>query len=293
MDLNKIKYFQAVASTLNISKACSLVHLSQPALSLQIQSLENDIGFKLFERNNRGLVLTEEGLKLQEQANHLLDWQRETTDIIFGLNQNAGILKIGTYTTASSYLLSPILKGFFNLYDDIDISYDYSPTDRIIEKIKMLELDCAIISEVPDDQGIEVIPFYRNELVLVSSTKNKIPDQIKPSELANYPFLSYPLRLDYCYKEIERKVGKYLKQSKVKIESESFDTLKQSLLADLGITFMPKYLIEDELKSKKLKAINVSALSLPITFSFVIKKGRKLPARVEVFKKYLFSKFKL
>jgi len=288
-----MKYFQAVASTLNISKACSLVHLSQPALSLQIQGLENDIGFKLFERNNRGMVLTEEGLKLQEQANLLLEWQHQTTDLIFGLNQNAGLLKIGTYTTASSYLLSPILKEFFKLYNDINISYDYSSTDQIIEKIKLLKLDCAIISEVPEDRGVTAIPFFRNELILVSSIKNKIRSKIKPRDLANYPFLSYPLRLDYCYKEIERKVGKHLKQSKVKIESESFDTLKQSLLADLGITFMPKYLIEDELKSKKLKAISVNGLSLPITFSFVIKKDRKLPARIEVFKEYLLSKFRI
>ncbi len=292
MDLNKIKYFQAVASTLNISKACHLVHLSQPALSLQIQGLENELGIKLFERNNRGLILTEEGQKLQQQANLLLDWERETSDLIHGLKQNTGTISIGTYTTASSYLLSPILNKFFDLYNDINISYDYSSTDTIIEKIKLLELDCAIISEVPEDNGITAIPFFYNEHVLVSSVKNKIPSKIKPKDLANYSFLSYPLRLDYCYKEVERKVGKYLKQTKVRIESESFDTLKQSLLADLGITFMPKYLIENELKLKKLKIINISGLTLPITFSFVIKKDRRPPGRIEVFKEYLLSRFK-
>ena len=293
MDLNKIKYFQSVATTLNISKACKLVHLSQPALSLQIQGLENELGFKLFERNNRGLILTEEGHKLQERANLLIDWERQTKDIIHELNMPAGTLKIGTYTTASSYLLSPILKDFFKTFNEINISYDYSSTDKIIEKIKMLELDCAIISEVPVVNGMTAIPFYQNELVLAASSKNNIPSKIKPSDLSIFPFLSYPLRLDYCYKEIERKVGKFLKHSKVKIESESFDTLKQSLLADLGITFMPRYLIENELKSKKLKTINISGLTLPITFSFVFKTERKLPARIKVFKDYLLSKYSL
>jgi len=273
VDLNKIKYFQVVASTLNISKACQLVHLSQPALSLQIKGLEVEIGVKLFERSNRGLILTEEGAKLLEQANLLIDWQRETKDILFDLNQASGNLKIGTYTTASSYLLSPILDSFFKSYNDINIAYNYSSTDEIIEKIKKLELDCAVISEVPDDQGITKIPFYQNELVLAASSKNKIPSKIKPSEISDYPFLSYPLRLDYCYKEVERKIGKYLKKSRIRIESESFDTLKQSLLSNLGITFMPRYLIENELKMKKLKIIYIHGLSLPIQFSLVIKKN--------------------
>lgn len=291
MDLNRIKYFQAVALTKNISKACSLVHLSQPALSLQIQALESDLGIKLFERNNRGLILTEEGVKLHERASILLDWERETLDIINDLNVPSGQLRIGTYTTASSYLLSPILNEFLQRYKDINISYDYSPTDQILEKIKTLELDCAVVSEVPDDKGIESVPFYHCELILVASARMKMPNKLKPSELSKYPFLSYPLRLDYCYQEVERKLGKYLKRAPARIESESFDTLKQSLLAELGITFMPRYLVHKELEQGLLKELEVSNLTLPITFSFVQKKYRILPKKVQAFKEHLTSSF--
>jgi DNA-binding transcriptional LysR family regulator len=256
-----------------------------------MQGLEHELDLKLFERNNRGLILTEEGKKLYERAQLLLDWERQTKELMSDLNTPSGVLKVGSYTTASSYLLPPILKQFFNQYPKIQIQYDYSPTDQIISKVKLLDLDCAIISEVPEDSGVMIEPFFKDELVLVAASGRKIPALIKPSELQNYDFLSYPLKLDYCYKEIDRKLGKYLNKSIKPIESVSFDTLKQSLIYDLGISFMPKYLVMDELKVKKLKIVEIKGIVLPITFSFVTKKGRKLPPRIKVFQKMIMKEF--
>ena len=90
MDLNKIEYFQAVASSGNISKASKTVGLSQPALTLQIQALEHSLGFKLFERHNRGLILTEEGKMILVRARALEEWKRETQDIIHDLSLPKG-----------------------------------------------------------------------------------------------------------------------------------------------------------------------------------------------------------
>lgn len=291
MDLNKFRYFQAVATTLNVSKAAKLVHLSQPALSLQIKSLEQELGLKLFERNNRGLILTEEGKKLFERSQLLRDWEKETKDTLNELNEPQGKVSIGTYTTASSYLITPRLKPFLQNFNQISITYDYSDTDTIISKVKNLELDCAIISEVPDDFGIEKTPFLNSKLILVSHRDRKFLKEITPSQLSQIDFLSYPLRLDYCYMEVERKLGKFLKKSNNIIESTSFDTLKQSLLANLGISFMPEYLIKDELNSKILIPTKIKGVKLPIQFSFITKKGRKLPRRVQEFKNYFLNSF--
>ena len=91
--------------------------------------------------------------------------------------------------------------------------------------------------------------------------------------------------------EVERKLGKFLKKSNNIIESTSFDTLKQSLLANLGISFMPEYLIKDELNSKILIPTKIKGVKLPIQFSFITKKGRKLPRRVQEFKNYFLNSF--
>ncbi len=286
-----MKHFQAVASTGTISKACNIVHLSQPALTIQIQNLEIELGIKLFERHNRGLILTEEGKILLERVKLLNDWEQETFEKMNSLKSPIGNINIGTYTTASSYLLSAKLKHFFEQYPKISLNYKYTSTDQIISQVKSLELDCAIISEVPKDPGIESINFYNNELILVASSSFKIKSQLNPSDLENISFLSYPLRLDYCYKEIEKKLGKFINKAPTPIVSESFDTLKNSLLAGLGISFMPEYIIKEELKTKKLKKIELKGIKLPINFSFVYRKERILPTKVDVFKNYILSNF--
>lgn len=292
MDIAKILSFKAVADAGSISGACSKVHLSQPALSLQIQALEYELGIKLFERHNRGLLLTEEGEALRSRAVMLEEWLSETNSMLAGLKSHEGKIRIGTYTTASSYLLAPKLSAFFSKYPKIEISYQYLTTEEILRKVKNLELDCAVISEVPADDGIDIEPFFDNELILVASSKNKIiPNELTKEELALYPFLSYPLRFDYCYREVDKRFGKYLKSAPMPIESESFDTLKQSLLNDLGMTFMPEYLVKHELKDKKLRKIKIKSPDLPIRFSIITKKDRKLPPRLEVFREFLKNNF--
>jgi DNA-binding transcriptional LysR family regulator len=290
MDISKIMSFKAVADAGSISGATSKVHLSQPALSLQIQALEYEMGIKLFERHNRGLILTEEGEALRARAVLLEEWLLETNSIMAGLKSFEGKIKIGTYTTASSYLLAPRLAEFFNKHPKIEISYQYLSTDEILKKVKNLELDCAVVSEVPENDGVLIEPFFHNELILVCAYKNKtIPQQLSKEELSLYPFLSYPLKLDYCYREVEKKFGKYLKDAPCPIESESFDTLKQSLLNDLGYTFMPEYLIKQELKDKKLRRIKLKANELPIVFSLITKKDRVLSPKMKAFRSLLIK----
>ena len=289
MDLNKIEYFKAVASTGNISKATKIVGLSQPALTLQIQALEHDLGLKLFIRHNRGIILTDEGHTLLERARALDDWKRETSEVVQKLTEPKGIINIGTYTTASSYLLAPNLLDFFQIFPEISLKYHYPSTDEIIEKIKNLEFDCAILSETPEDPLLEITPFFYSDLIYVAHRKFK-PKTLKPSDLENIPFLSYPVRLDYCYRQVENKFGKFLRKAPIPIESESFDTLKNSLVAGIGNSFMPRYIVEKELKDKKLKEIEIHGSKLPVTFSFITRKDRKLPSKVEALKTYLLER---
>ena len=96
--------------------------------------------------------------------------------------------------------------------------------------------------------------------------------------------------MDYCYQQVEKKFGKYLTKCSVPIESESFDTLKNSLRYGLGNSFMPRYIVKEELKNKILKEIQVQGSRIPVTFSFITRKDRKLPTRVQKLKDYLTDK---
>lgn len=292
MNLSRIPYFLKVAELGSISKASSHVFLSQPALTLQIQALEDELGMKLFERHNRGLTLTTAGELLYERAATLMNWQKETLEQLNSEKLPKGTIRIGTYTTASSYLLPKMLKGFFDSYPEINIEYDYSSVEESINKLKRLEIDCLIMSEVPEVEGLKKLPLKSDKLLLVANSRNKkVPSKITPKDLENFPFLKYPHKFDYCYREVERKLGKYLAKAPTPVTSESFDTLKQSLLADLGICFMPKYLIEKELQEKTLRPIELTGISLPIQFYLVVKDDDRLSRRLETFRDFALTYF--
>lgn len=292
MDLNRLSLFLKVAEAGSLSKASAKAFLSQPALSLQIQALEEELKLKLFERHNRGLILTEEGRLLFERAKLLMDWEEETLSILEDQKKPAGLVRIGTYTTISSYLLPSRLHSFLHAYPDIELNYDYSSMDAAIEKVKRRELDMLIMSEVPDQDSLIKIPLSRDKLVLVASGKNKvIPAKLTPSELGEVRFLTYPHKFDYCYREIEKKLGRYLEKAARPITSESFDTLKQSLIHDLGIGFMPRYLIERELADKTLREIELKGIQLPIQFWMVLRPDFIRSHKLRVLKEHLQKAF--
>ena len=142
------------------------------------------------------------------------------------------------------------------------------------------------LSFTPSDPQLDVKTFYKDELVFaISSTHKKSKSRkISARDLSDFDFLSYPLRYDLCYRSVETKFGAYLAKSRISVETESFDTLKQMLLRGVGATFIPKYLIEKELKEGKLVEIKVGNATLPLSFSFITKKGTELSVTTSAFR---------
>ena len=295
IDLNLLKCFKAVADHESISHASKVIHLSQPAISLQIKRLEQQIGRSLFSRHNRGLVLTDFGKKFLEKARQLLDLQDNLVELVKDSEKiPSGILRIGTYTTSSSYLLADPAAVFLRANKKVSLSYSYEESGVILEKLKNNTINCAVLSFTPSDPQLDVKTFYKDELVFAISSANKKSKSRKISarDLSDFDFLSYPLRYDLCYRSVEAKYGSYLAKSRIAVETESFDTLKQMLLRGVGATFIPKYLIEKELQEGKLVEIKVGNVALPLSFSFITKKGAELSVTTSVFRDAVIDFFR-
>jgi DNA-binding transcriptional LysR family regulator len=294
IDLNLLRCFQVVANNKSVSRASSILHLSQPAISLQIKRLEDQVGKKLFDRHNRGLTLTVFGRHFLDKAQHLLEVQSDLLSLIeHSEGSPSGRLRVGTYTTASSYLLAAPATRFLSENKNVSLSYDYAESKVLLEKIKDYRIDCAIITDAPQDKLLTSQVFFEDELIFAISKKHKEykATQINPKDLTRFDFLSYPLRYDLCYKKIEEKFGTYLSKCHIPLETESFDTLKQMLLAGAGATFIPKYLIARELENGSLTEITLGQTKLPISFSFITKKGADLSAATKKFREKIFDSF--
>lgn len=294
LDLNWLATFRVVAECGSISKATGELHLTQPAVSQQIQKLERQLGVRLFDRHNRGLVLTPLGRGVLEQARGLSGIERGIESLLEEqASSPKGEVRIGTYTTASTYLLADPVAEFLRRHPAVRITYVYEPTESVLEKVRGYKLDCAVISEVKGDATLEALAFFEDELVLAAarSRREARRGRITLAQMSETEYLSYPLRFEACYRQVEKRFGRELARCRAPVESESFDTLKQMLLRGVGLTWIPRYLIRRELARGELKEIAVGREPLPIVFKFVTKRGAALPRAVSALRDHLLQFF--
>ncbi|MCB9091204.1 MAG: LysR family transcriptional regulator [Halobacteriovoraceae bacterium] len=292
LDLNKFLYFQEVARLGSISSASKSLHISQPALSLQIKALEEQIGEELFIRSGRSLILTPLGRELSLKAHELTNWEQEVSDLIQNEKKLSGEIKIGTYTTASSYLLSNPVKNFLNANPKVSINYNYQTTEEILRKLKHYELDCAILSGVKQAQDFDFQLILRTKMLLVTSVSYNAPKSINAKQIEDLDFLSYSIPEDYCYLDIQKKFRKHLAKSTKPITTENFETLKQGVISGAGVSFIPEYIIKKELDEKIIRKIKIKdKKEMEIDFYFINLSKRKSIPKIQSFKDLLIDYF--
>jgi DNA-binding transcriptional LysR family regulator len=195
VELRQIKSFLAVAETLNFGRAAERVHLSQPALSLQIRCLEDDIGVRLLDRNRRKTTLTPAGLRFQAEANQILirvdHAVREAQLAAHGM---LGSLRIGFISTAAKEIVPGLVREFRETHPDVDLSLRNILT---MEQIRMLEADALDVGflrlPVEGHPEIDLVPVHSEPFVLVvpSSHRLAMKKEIRLKETADERFVVY------------------------------------------------------------------------------------------------------
>ena len=141
--------FYIVAEYGNISKAAKKLFVSQPAVTKSIKNLEENLGIKLFNRNSKGVQLTEEGKVLYEYVKNAYIQIEKGEKIVKQLkNKSKGVVRIGISNTLCKYYFMPFLKGFHEKYPDIKIEITNRVTLETLELLEKGSLDCAIVSKV-------------------------------------------------------------------------------------------------------------------------------------------------
>ena len=285
VDIRLLRGFEAIAKHGGLGRAARAMHLTQPALSLQLKKLEDQLGMRLFEREPNRLVLTAFGqalLKHAESARALGEAVTRAADDFQTVP--TGELRIGSYTTATSYFLAPIVSGLTAEYPGLVISFDYSNMAAIMDKVRRYELDCAVMSEVPPEPHLDVLPLFEDRMVLAATKRHYRPPLRSKREIAELPYLMYPVPDEPCYRGVFSVLEPMLHDLRVVAKCENFETLKQLVLSGAGVSFLPAYMIASELKRGRLKEIVASGIEIPIQFSFVTRVGATLSAATTALK---------
>jgi DNA-binding transcriptional LysR family regulator len=195
MELRQIRSFLSVAETLHFGRSAELIHLSQPALSLQIRALEEEVGARLFERNRRKTTLTAAGLAFRDDAAAALSQlEQAVRRAKLAANGKLGLLRIGFISTAGREIVPPIVRQFRELNSEVELSLRNIVT---AEQVRMLEtgaLDIGFLRvPIGGHSALDVVTVHREPFVLVIPTSHELANRkrVRLRELAGQDFVGY------------------------------------------------------------------------------------------------------
>jgi DNA-binding transcriptional LysR family regulator len=193
MTLVQIETFLAVARTESFTKAAALVHLSQSAVSRQIQDLEKSLGVQLFERFGGRVFLTTAGRILLEDAPRLLRQVENVRQRLRDIAQGtSGDIRVGVTISVANTFLPQVLARFRRTNRSVNLSVLPSHSQALLEKLRLNEIDVAVVGSKVDQADLEVCFRIHDELVLVAAPNHPLMDKtpLGPEQLDGVEFIS-------------------------------------------------------------------------------------------------------
>lgn len=256
-DLNLLKIFYTVALEESVSKAAIKLHISQPAVSQNIKLLEQEIGFSLFTRTNKGVKMTNEATEIFNYCKTIfkqLDLLNQTLQDLSTLE--AGILNIGASDTICKYYLIDILKKFEDEYPKIRYRVTNCTTNESLKLLKQHDVDIALVhTPIPNDNLTYHNCLELND-VFVCSYDFDDSNIKKLSDLTKYRTLLLE-DSSHSRRVLDNNLLKYNIKLKPKFELASLDLLIEFCKKNMGIICVAKQYIQKELINKELKIINI------------------------------------
>lgn len=192
MDLRRLSYFVAVAEEMSFSRAAQRLHVAQPALSNRIKQLEEDLGVLLFKRTSRGVLITEAGTLLLEEARGILAQVDQTVRVVRRVGHGeVGRLALGFVPSASNEVLPPILDTFSNRFPEVELFLREMRPDRIVKRLHDKQIDVGFLYLPLDDALLNIECVSREPLVLALAETHPLgPEpQVELQALAEEPFI--------------------------------------------------------------------------------------------------------
>ena len=216
MELRVLKYFLAVAREENITRAATLLHLTQPTLSRQLMQLEEELGVQLFHRSRYHIVLTDEGMLLRRRAQELVDLAEKTAREFQKDPELRGEISIGSGDLEGMYVLAELLASFQKLHPQVTYQIYSGNADHTKERIEGGTLDLGLLLEPVDISKYDFIrmPIKEQWGVLVhKDTPLARKEAVTPEDLAGIPLILTQRGL--IQQEMERWFGPYAQQLQV------------------------------------------------------------------------------
>lgn len=282
--LHQLRIFSVVVELGSITKAASVLNLTQPAVSIQLKNLQDQFEFPLFEVIGKRIFITDFGTEILQSATAIFNEITAIEDKVSGYKGLlSGRLRLSVVSTGK-YIAPYFLADFMKLHPGIELQMDVTNKAIVLESLMQNTVDFSLVSVLPTNMEVEKIALMPNKLFLVGAYEK----QYKKGPFTKDIFKSLPL----IYREqgsgtrqvMERFIQKNKLPVKMKFELSTNEAVKQALIAGLGHSIMPLIGIRNELETKQLQIIPVEGLTVSSTWYLIWRKDKQLS---NVAKRYL------
>src|SRR5688572_17603129 len=288
--LRQMRVFAAVARSRSFTRAARELHLTQPAISQQIKLLETEIGLPLLEHVGRQIHLTAAGDELLRYAAEVTELLREAGESLAAMRGlKRGVLKLGTVSTAK-YFAPTLLSAFAPAYPEVTIRFTVGNREEIIQQLASNETDLVIMGRPPRELVTVAEPFAKHPLVIIAAPnhplagKRRIPLQRLGSE--NFIIREEGSGTRAAMEHVFSKHGVTIHAS---MEVSSNETIKQAVMAGMGISFISIHTVALELAVGKLVTLNVTGLPLIRDWFVIHLRDKRLSPIATAFRTFLLE----
>jgi DNA-binding transcriptional LysR family regulator len=286
----QLQIFESVARLLNFSRASEELHLTQPAVSMQIRQLEESVGMPLFEQMGKRIFLTQAGEELYQHARMIDRQMKDAREALESLREGvSGRLDISIISTAK-YFAPTLLARFCELHPSVQLKLSVSNREGVIQQLMNNEVDLVIMGQPPEGVATVSEPFARNTHVIVAPPSHPLAraKRLTLERVAEEPFLMRE-KGSGTRQLMERFLSSHGLNVKPRMEMSSNETIKQAAIAGMGIAFLSEHTVRLELETGRLVVLAVPGLPIVRDWNLVHHKEKRLSPVARSFKKFLLD----
>ena len=286
--VRQLEVLDAVAREGSVTAAALALHLTQPAVSMQLRQLEEQLQISLFEPVGRGLQITEPGRELAQMAGDLL---LRLDDLAIAARELRGVrrgrVRLGVVSTAK-YFAPRLLALFLKSHPGLELRLNVYNREQIIEQLQNYSIDLGIMGRPPEGASLVGTPFAPNPLAILAAPSHPLSlrNQISPEDLEKEAFIvrepgsGTRMAMDRYFQDVGIHINPVM-------EADSNETIKQAVMAGIGIGMLSLHTVRLEQAAGRMVTLKVAGLPLRRQWFVVHTRQRNLTPAAEEFLQYL------
>ena len=293
INLNQLRVFYEAARAGSFTIAARNLFITQPAVTAQVKTFENQCNLRFFKKKGRRLHLTDEGKSLYEYARKIFEFEKEVENALEEMRKlKRGILRLGTSKAYARYFMPFLISRFREAYPSIKVYLDEGSSLDMVGSLLNLKNEVAVIARVEDNPAVTFIPLSQEELVLILAPGHRLSNKksVSPQELLEEPMIMKEIGSG-TRKQVSDLFSRRRLVPNVLMETSNTEFIKQLVQRGDGISFVVREAVAAELKDKKLATVPLEGeqMSLDVSIAYLKHQYLSPPARafVEMLKKMI------